>query len=304
MNGSRTMQIGAVALMVGLFSILTLSAPAAEKSAPANPIRIGIMHTLFQDTPKPLLNRMLKPFQSLMDAQTGLHSQVVAAEDAGSLGRLLASKEIHFGVFHGFEFAWARQQYPELKPLVVAQSDQRQLRACLIVHQNSDVNDVDDLQGKSLAIPFQVQEHCRLLVERHCQDCGQTPRTYFVQITNPSNQEIALDDVVDGVVQAAVVDGQAFDSFHKRKPGRWAKLKVVQESEAFPGVVVAHRPKVLDAATIQLICTGLLKANQSRQGASLLTFAGINGFKTVPKDYDAALAKVIKAYPPPSRETR
>jgi len=296
--------MGLAAIAVGLFSILTLPAPAMEKATPPNPIRIGVMNTLFQDTPKPLLGRMLKPFQSFMEAQTGLHSQVLPAEDAAKLGRQLANKEVHFGVFHGFEFAWARQQYPELKPLVVAQSDQRLLRACLVVHQNSDVADIDGLQGKSLAIPFQVKEHCRLLVERHCQDCGQTLKSYFAQITSPANQEIAMDDVVDGVVQAALVDGQAFDSFQKRKPGRWAKLKVAQESEAFPGVVVAHRPKVLDPATVQLICTGLLKAHQTRQGASLLTFAGINGFKTVPKDYDAALSKIAKAYPPPSKETR
>jgi len=298
----RTIRLAVIFLAACLVALPSLQAPAADKTKSPETIRIGIMNSMLQDIPKALADRMLKPFQNLVEAQTGLRSQVLAADEADLLGRNIVEKEIHIGVFHGIEFAWARQKYPELKPLVVARSEQRQLRACLVVRQESDVANLGDLQGKSLARPCQGREHCRLLVDRHCHQCGLALKAYFSQITTPDNQEDALDDVVDNVVQATVVDGRAFDSFRERKPGRWAKLKVVYESEAFPSLVVAHKPKVLDAATLQRIISGLLKANQTRPGAHMLAFIGINGFKAVPSDYETSLATIVKAFPPPSKE--
>jgi ABC-type phosphate/phosphonate transport system substrate-binding protein len=296
--------MGMVALIVGLVPILISRVPAAAKITPPDPIKVGMICSLFHDIPKPLVEMMLKPFQALMEAQTGMHGQVVASGDADTLGRQLSEGEVHLGVFHGIEFAWARLKYPELQPLVVAMSEQRQQRACLVVRQDCDVTSLAGLQGKSLALPCQSRVHCRMIVERRCQCCGQPPKNYFSQLTSPGNQEDALDDVVDGVVQATVVDGRAFDSFHDRKPGRWAKLKVVQESEIFPAAVIAHKPSMLDSATLQCVRTGLLTAHQTRQGYNLLAFAGINGFKNVPEDYEAALTGIVKVYPPPSKEAK
>lgn len=304
MKGLRGLGLGWAALCVALVPVLSSRVPAAANIAPPDPIKVGMIGSLFHDAPKPLIEMMLKPFQTLMEAQTGMRGQVVASGDADTLGRQLAEGEVHLGVFHGIEFAWARLKYPELKPLVVAMSEQRQQRACLVVRQDSHVTSLAGLQGKSLALPFQSRVHCRMIVERRCQCCGQPPRSYFSQLTTPGNQEEALDDVVDGLVQATVVDGRALDSFHDRKPGRWAKLKVVQESELFPAAVIAHKPSTLDPTTLQCVRSGLLTAHQTRQGYNLLSFAGINGFKTVPSDYEAALTSIVKAYPPPSKDTK
>jgi ABC-type phosphate/phosphonate transport system substrate-binding protein len=261
-----------------------------------------MLSSLFHDIPKPLVNMMLKPFQTLMEAQTGLHGQVTATEEAEALGRQLMEGEVHLGVFHGIEFAWAKQKYPEIQPLVVAMSEPRQQRACLVVREDSQAANLAELQGKSLALPCQSRLHCRMVIERRCQCCGLTMNAFFSQVTTPGNQEDALDDLVDGEVQATVVDGRALDAFHDRKPGRWNKLKVVQESEVFPVAVIAHKPGVLDDATLKCLRTGLLKAHETRQGYNLLAFAGINGFKNVPADYEATLANIIKAYPPPKKE--
>src|SRR5207244_6848780 len=56
-------------------------------------------------------------------------------------------------------------------------------------------------------------------------------KTFFPKITSPENTEDALDDVVDGVVQAAVVDRAGLEAYKRRKPGRFNRLKEVARSQ-------------------------------------------------------------------------
>jgi hypothetical protein len=39
--------------------------------------------------------------------------ELVPCGDADNLGRQLMDDKVQLGVFHGIEFAWARQKYPE-----------------------------------------------------------------------------------------------------------------------------------------------------------------------------------------------
>src|SRR6266851_1955800 len=102
-----------------LLLILGLSTRAAD-AVKGNPkIRVGVAGSIFRDAPAPLVNALMKPFKSLLDSQTGINGQMVAAESAEDLGKQLAEDKVQLGVFHGFEFAWATSKHPELKPLLV-----------------------------------------------------------------------------------------------------------------------------------------------------------------------------------------
>jgi len=91
----------------------------------------------------------------------------------------------------------------------------------------------------------------RLFVERQCQANGKKPEEFFAKITNPENVEDALDDAVDGTVQAVAVDRAALEAFKKRKPARFGRLKEAARSQPFPPSVVAYSEGVLDNATLQ-----------------------------------------------------
>src|SRR5262249_19029730 len=111
--------------------------------------------------------------------------------------------------------------------------------------------------------------------------------------------EEALDDVVDGVVQATVVDAVALECYKGRKPARFAKLRVILESEPFPAGVVAYSPGALDEATLRRFRVGMINASQSPRGQQLLNLPGIKCFEERPAAYDQMLADIIKASPPP-----
>jgi ABC-type phosphate/phosphonate transport system substrate-binding protein len=290
---------GGLALILGLTLLLT-SGSQAENNQPApDAIRIGMISTLFRDTPEGIALAMMQPFGALMESQTGVPGQLVPGGDCDALADQLAADKVQLGVFHGIEFAWARIKYPELKPLVIAINQHRQLHAYLVVHGDSPISCVGDLKGKSFALPRLSREHCRVYVHHHCrQGGGCEPDKYFTALSNPANIEVALDDVVDQVVDATVVDRVGLDCYQRRKPGRFGKLKTVHCSEAFPAAVVAYRPGMIDEAKLEKFRNGMIKAHETGLGRQLLNLWKLTGFEKVPINYDQNLAEIAKAYPP------
>jgi ABC-type phosphate/phosphonate transport system substrate-binding protein len=299
-----TRVLGAVALLGGFAGILLTPVNAKDRSTHPSAVRIGMISSLFNDVPEATVMAMMQPFAALIKAQTGVTGELVPCGDADNLGQQLMGDRVQLGVFHGIEFAWARHQYPELRPLVIAVNQQRYLRAHIVVRADSNVSTLRDLQDKTLALPNQTWHHCRLFLRRRCLEWKKEPATFFAKITKPANVEDALDDVVDGVAQVCVVDGVSLDCYKRRKPGRVAKLKIVQSSEIFPAAVVAYRTAILDDATRARLRVGLMNANRAALGRELLTLWKLTGFEQVPPDYDQTLTEIVKAYPSPLPSTK
>jgi ABC-type phosphate/phosphonate transport system substrate-binding protein len=245
---------------------------------------------------------MMRPFGALMESQTGVTGEIVPGGDALSLGNELARDNLQLAVFHGIEFAWARQKHPELRPLVLAVNQQRYLRAHVVVRSDSPIACFADLQDATVAIPDHTREHCHLYMQKQCQQQKSDPRAFFAQITNPGSVEEALDDVVDAEVDGCIIDGVSLDCFKRRKPGRFKRLKVVETSEVFPAAVIAYRPGVLDEAKLKRFHDGMIGANRSILGSQLLTLWRLTGFEEVPADYDQLLTAIVKSYPTPQPE--
>lgn len=299
MLGHGTRFVGAVALLAGLSTLPWPDLQAGNHLARTGTVRIGLISSLFSDVPEPLVMAMMQPFSALMEEQTGMSGQLVACGDANNLGQQLTEDKVQLGVFHGIEFGWARQKHPELRPLVIAVNEQRYLYAHFVVRADGKIGNLCDLQGKALALPPQTREHCRLFLRRHCLEGKKEPASFFSKVTAPANVEDALDDVVDGVVQVCVVDGVSLDCYKRRKPGRFAKLKILQSSETFPAAVVAFRPGILDEPTLKRFHDGMINANRTVAGRQLMTLWKLTGFEAVPQDYDKILTAIVKVYPAP-----
>src|SRR4051812_26542990 len=104
----------------GLLAAVLLRFPAAAaESSPPRAVRIGLVGSLFRDTSEPMVKVMLGPFKALMESQTGARSELVVVKEVDGLGTQLNDGKVQLAVFHGFEFAWARLKYPELRPLMI-----------------------------------------------------------------------------------------------------------------------------------------------------------------------------------------
>jgi len=172
-------------------------------------------------------------------------------------------------------------------------------RGYLLVRKDDGLSAFADLNGKSLAIPRHTPEPCHLFLERKCQAASAKMEDYFSKITHPDNVEAALDDLVDGTVQAVVVDEVALSSYKRRKPGRFAKLKELEKSPVFPAAVAAYRPDKWNDTDLKTMKDALLNAHQNPEGRQLLTMWKLTGFEPVPEDYEQSLKAIAKDYPPP-----
>ena len=291
-------------LLAGILGTLALALAASGGRADdgaQQPVRIGLIASLFRDMSEPLMQVIMRPFKSLMEAQTGIPGQLVSGGDAETLGQRLKEGKLHLGVFHGVEFAWARTKIPQLKPLLIAVNHQRYLRANLVVHDDGKIASVADLKGQVVALPHLSKEHCWLFLERRCVPPGMKPEKFFTRIATPRDANYALDDVIDGTAQAAVIDVADLSAYRERYPQYFAKVKVLQQSEQFPCAVIAYYPGTLSADMIERFRSGMLAAKSSRQGRQMMQMVRISSFEEVPDDFDRMLSDILKAYPPPAK---
>lgn len=281
--------LGLVLALVGAFPC----------QAQPNLIHLGMPRSLSRDLSEATVRAGLPAIALLVQKSTGIPCTILEPMPAHELADRLAKDRLDLAVFQGVEFAWEHAKHSDLRPLVILINQKRDRQAALLVRANSTAARWTDLKHATLALPHGSREHCHVFLERHCQENGGAPEQFFSSITTPATVEDALDDLVEGAVGAALVDRTGLDSYERRKPGRYGKLKVVLTSERFPDAVVAYRVGALNEATLERFRRGLLQADQTLVGRHMLAFWMATGFQPPPADYEKLLADILKVYPAP-----
>ncbi len=271
----------------------------AEK-APAPQVKIGMLRSMVREVPPALFKAMAAPFQQVVFDQTGLKGDLVVIETPEDMQRQLTNGELQLGVFHGFEYAWMKMKQPALEPLMLVAINPQALQSVVVVSAESSAKTIGECQGGKLAIPNGTREHSRLFLNRRCRNCGGPPmQEFFPTTAAPRSVEEALDNVVDNVVQVAVVDQAGMAMFQRRKPGRFAKLKTLDQSELFPPSVIVYSRGKLEDDTLRRFRDGMATAHKTTLGSHLMGLMKVTGFEPVPGNYDQRLTEIVKAYPPP-----
>jgi ABC-type phosphate/phosphonate transport system substrate-binding protein len=300
---SRTTITGGLAAVLAGCAVALLPGPtAAGTPARADAVRIGVVGTLFRDIDEAERQWLMRPFGSLLETQTGLPGELLLAGEPDQLARLLADGKVQLGVFHGVEYAWARQRDTRLKPLVVAVKPAANLKAYLVVRRDGGPKGFADLRGKALALPLLGGEHCHLFLQRGCQAAGGPAKTFLGQFQQPADPQEALDGVAAGRLDAAVVHGALLDWYRRRHATGYARLRIAQESEPFPPGVLVYREGALDEDRVRRLQEGLLSTQRTRRGEHLLSLCGLSGFDRPGAEYDRQLTEILKAYPPPQTD--
>jgi ABC-type phosphate/phosphonate transport system substrate-binding protein len=288
------------ALACGLTLGFMPAAEAEKTETRPNTVYIGMVSTLFPSTPEKLLTAVLDSFGALMESQTGVPGRIVPVTDPVQLGQMLVDNKVKLGVFHGVEFGWAKQKYPSLSPLMIAVNQDRHLEAMVVVREDKSGKNIGDVKGKTLAISKNMRHHCRLFLERRCQELGKDPTEFFGEIETLPNSEKALDQLIDGKVDCTLVDSLSMQCYQRLKPVRFAKLKALERSPIFPTAVVAFHPGSLDDATLKKFRQGMMDANKTMQGRHMMTLFRLTGFEPIPTDYEQMVSNILRVYPTPS----
>jgi ABC-type phosphate/phosphonate transport system substrate-binding protein len=285
-----------------LLAFLSLEGSAADQKLDV--LRIGTSGQLTGRAAGPKEKAGLDTLHKYIKEENGLDNEILRQKDWRELADKLAKGQVHLGVFQGYEFAWARQSHPELKPLAIAVNVNRYPIVYVVTQRDDPAKDFAGLQGQSLALPATGQGFITLYVDKQSEANGKNAETFFSKITTPDNAEDALDSVVDGKVQAVAIDQAALAAYKARKPGRFKQLKPVAHSQPLPPVVVTYVDAVVDEATRDQFKKALLDASKNEKGQTLLTLFHLTGFETAPEDFDKVLADTVKEYPPPKAKAK
>jgi len=288
-------------LVSAVIFLVSLTGPAGGQQKKIDVLKIGTSGTMTNEKDdKEKEAAALETLRAFIKEETLLDNAFENEPNWNVLAQKMSEGKIHLGLFRGDEFAWAEQKYPELKPLALAINVYRYPVAYVVAQKDKGPKDVAGLKGQTIAVPATNQPFLRLFLEHLSQVSAKLPvDQFFAKITSSENTDDALDDVVDGIVQAASVDRTALEAFRRRKPGRFNQLKEVAQSGPFPPVIVAYYDKVLPDETLKKFQKGLLTANQKEKGQTILTLFHMTGFEAVPEDFAKVLEQTRKTYPPP-----
>jgi ABC-type phosphate/phosphonate transport system substrate-binding protein len=287
-------------MLLAAFGLLA----SGQQAKKIDVLRIGTSGSLALNTSGTKEETAMEALQSFIKTETGFDNEIIQERNYEELIQKMAKGELHLGVFQGFEFAWAQEKDSKLRPLALAVDVYHYRYAYLMVRRDGKLANFAGLQGQVLSLPRAGQGHLRLFVDHLCQEQGKPLPAYFSKIATAETIEDALDDVVDGVVQAAVVDRVGLEAYKRRKPGRFNRLKELAHSAAFPPPLVAYYEGALDAPTRQRFQNGLLNANQKEKGQRLLNLFKLTGFAVPPGDFNQVLAETRKVYPAPKNATK
>jgi len=289
--------LAATAALAAAFAVLT--APSADARQAAGPVRIGMIRTLFRDTPEGVILTLTRPLRGLMEAQTGMQGEWKVVRDAATAAKQLASGQMQIAVLHSFEYGWARQANPKVRPLAVASRVSKDNRFAVVVRQDGPVKATDDLKGTRVAIPLGSKEPAVLFLEVKC--CAACAcEDHFKETVTALDPAEALGLVVGREAEAALVDKPALDAYLKAKPKYADVLKVLAVSEEFPTGVLVYQEGSLTEDSLRRFRDGLFGAATTAKGKELLKMMKLAGFDPVPANYDAEVEELLKAYPAPA----
>jgi ABC-type phosphate/phosphonate transport system substrate-binding protein len=269
-----------------------LTRPATAR--PAGAIRLGVLNGMFRDVPPPLIHAAATPLRDLFKRYTGLDGEVEVVEDHEALAREMQAKKLQLGVFHGFEWAWVKDQHPDLVPLAVTVPPRRP-QAVLVVKSDSKAATPADLKGSVVAVPLGTKAHCHLFLERLAETL---PAGNCV--ANPMPQcgsDDVMDLVADGKAPAALLDAAALSAYQNNRPGRGALLRVLAQSDPFPPTVIVYRKDAIGEDVAAKIKSGLIRTKSEPSGKAFLFLWKLKGFEEPPAGYDAELRAVAAKYP-------
>src|SRR5262249_9805363 len=147
-----------------LAALLAASVPEAQ--AQGRLLRIGASTAPTDKEARRKEQAALGTLQKFIRAETGMSNKITYQQGWSDLADRLARGPLHLGVFEGYEFGWAQERHPGLRPLAVAVNVHLYPVACVVVKRDNRARDFAGLRGGSFSLPAAGPYYLPLFVER------------------------------------------------------------------------------------------------------------------------------------------
>jgi ABC-type phosphate/phosphonate transport system substrate-binding protein len=170
--------------------------PSTGKAEDNQVCRIGIAKSAVREVPQDLLPFAGDSLQELMKIRTGLNGKVTLDHEWTALVRNLNEGKLDFAVLQGHEYAWAKQKYPDLQPLVCSIERPKEVMAYLLARHDYKAATLADLKGSKLVLATTLKDHARLFLDK----------TQAVEMGGESFRSIAKVDTVHEAIHKVIAE--------------------------------------------------------------------------------------------------
>lgn len=286
-----------IVVVLAYLAFLPVNLFASDPPESTSGVKIALLKSMVRDVSPQKFDAMAANFKSVVREQSGFDGELVVVPTVADLCQQMQKGDVQLGAFHGFEFAWMKQKHPELEAFLLAGTEPEARRSVVVVGKANPAKSMVDLRGHKLNMTLSTPEHSRLFLDRLCLRERIALKDLFAKVETPKTVEESLDEVVDGKVQVAVVEQSGLKMFERRKPARFARLRVLEESTSFPPNVLAYMRGKVGDSTLKSFRDGMNSTDKTEQGKHLMTQMKIKRFEAIPADFDKQLEAIAKVYP-------
>jgi ABC-type phosphate/phosphonate transport system substrate-binding protein len=285
-----------VCLLVMLPVVATL---VVAGDTPVKSFHITISDSVIrgQTTPAAAMIQM-QPMSELFAIMGGVKPQF-SFESADNLAANLQSGKTQLGIISGIELGWLGDKAKGLTPLAIASTSDIKLKAYVLARTDKRTPRLRDMQGKKLSMPRRTQQHTQIFLHNSLTRDGLTPHGFFASSPVPPDTDAAIEAVLDKEMDLVVIDGQSWEVYQERKPGRAKKLMVIAESPNFPTAALVYKPGNIPDAELKKLQDGLFTAHNQPFCRQILNFWRISQFVPSTPEYDMLVKNIVKEIPEP-----
>ncbi|MBS1983854.1 MAG: phosphate/phosphite/phosphonate ABC transporter substrate-binding protein [Bdellovibrionales bacterium] len=202
--------------MKRLSTLLTIALLSACTGKPKeNVVKMGF--TPAESTDKVSANG--KVLADMLEKSTGLKFQVYVASDYTALVEAMKSNQVQIGWLAPFAFVLAEQKAGAHVLLKSVRHGKASQFSALIVRENSGLNKLEDLKGKTIAWTDPTSSSGHILPKSVLIAKGIDPDTFFKRQTFAGSHETAVLSVMNGTVDVAAT----FSDDQEGSGGSWTK---------------------------------------------------------------------------------
>ena len=194
------------------------------------------------------------------------------------VNELLKKGDIDFAFICTGAYREAKKNFPVELLVVPVINNEPFYQAYVIVHNESEINSIDDLEGKTFAFTDPLSNSGYNYIVNYLSSQKLTDQKYYFSKTIFTNaHDKSMQAVSKKIVDGATVDGLIFDYFARNNPEQIKHLKVVHKSQKFGIPPFVIQPNMNPELKNKIRQT-FLNMDKTVEGKAILSKLMINRF--------------------------
>lgn len=175
--------------------------------------------------------------------ETGRPAVLVQRKTYAEVNLLLANGDVDIAFLSTGAYS-SYQGMNEIEPLVMTEHDNSVLyTADVIVHKDSNIHSISDLQGKVFAFTDPLSYSGHMVIEDYLRDHNTLPERFFQRYFYTYSHDKSLWAVANHIADGASFDSQIYEYVKVRNPELAGNVRIITSMEPAPTgpVVISQR---------------------------------------------------------------